>query len=1447
VLLALLLCAAALCARGDAPGPAPQAGSASSDARAEVVRMMLERSRLLEHTRFDVPSSVYEQYLVETGRRQAEAPTAPTPWILEEAVYSLSLPEKGAATITARIQVRVFHANTNAFFRALPTQLAWKNVQVNEKDAELPTVVQWLVYTPPEPGLYTITAEAPVAAGDEWGGSLRMPIAQTVRTRIAADSSRAWRVTEAGAPAALTGGEAGTHGQLALTTRRELNLHWQRPRRQTQRPATHQLRGEVAWNIDAGRMDVAADITVAILAGRTDRLELTLPAGADRVSITGPDVREARASGGTAVVELRGQVSGRTRLQVEFTLPAAKEKATLSGLNIRGGRWAGGTLVVTNALGGSEVLAGSVSGLSELSLPEIPRAAQALLAGAPALAYAISAPSFTAEAEVLDLGEFALQETIADLAHYQCVFRPDGTVMTKVEYEVRNRNRQFLRVNLPEGARVLQARVNGKTCPASPAGRDAVLAPLVRSAASVKGLVSFPVEIVYLCRVRAPDGRSGRASIPLPRIDAPIAYAWCEAYLPDGMKIAGASGPMRRVERYSSETATASMAYGRSELAEGYEREGRFEPGAGLAAPEPPPEASEPAGEAVGWFDATDGAPFDQKAADEAPTTQPATDIPGGQAGRPQATEHSASGKMGAPQSSFSTARQSLGRNYWRAGKDYYEKGDLLNAEQSLSQVVELAPDTPEADNAAKLLANIRVTRGDAELNTKGEKAAAKKVASEIRSSNQTLIFEQQKALEEGFQAVQEGEMTKALSQLQAAEALTKELEKRGVQSEGQTYSRDLAHKEIRKLQSKRRDEVERLRGEAEELRERGRYTEALQKAMTARDIAGQAGLNEAQVISQRELDELAVRSARQRMQMQQQAIPARTAATPLPPGPVATLPDSDGKREEAVRRGREHLLKLKAKNERLRATLKALEEMEGPSERSDRVSPAQKPTTGNRSETRLIEETEQLLQENARLADRISSAKQDLSALRVREPEEDRLLQQEQPWYEFVRFPDDWNSLAKEPKVSTEDAADQRSLVEGEARPNDGKETKVYDVRDLTILIPDFSGPRLDVNNAGDNAADSRSGEGGGIFGGSDAADGGEGIFGGSDAADGGEGELRERAEVTRTIVQLLRQTLGDRTDVRLSDGRVIVSGNADRQHAAAELIRQLRETRSSNVEFGGNIARQYAAGKIEDSKARSGLARKLPDGGFTVEDTGVDGVGGRLRNDIQVDFQAPAAPSNELARFYRANYDWVWEAAPQRLPAGGGPTPDKMAQQLSRNLGQKAPIASTNLNVDRRAAAALGVRFNAGNNNVRWAVVDEAQFRTLQEMDAANSSHTPLRAERQQEAVIGTDALLANGMTAYLAFGGDRGNALDIRDNPIALPHERYLLIDNGTYITAVRTAPMRHWTESPSYIRFPEAPQTIDLPRVGRMLKFEKTLVKPGDELVLHVQYEWKGDAQ
>jgi len=266
-----------------------------------------------------------------------------------------------------------------------------------------------------------------------------------------------------------------------------------------------------------------------------------------------------------------------------------------------------------------------------------------------------------------------------------------------------------------------------------------------------------------------------------------------------------------------------------------------------------------------------------------------------------------------------------------------------------------------------------------------------------------------------------------------------------------------------------------------------------------------------------------------------------------------------------------------------------------------------------------------------------------------------------------------------------------------------------------------------------------------------------------------------------------------------------------------------EFRSARGPQVQLGQQITLQKASGKFDDY-----LGYNL---GFAA-------------GDLQLHAKGPAADPR-LRQFVTRNYAWKFDANGDVDAADRGQDPDDInnfGETLKFNLGQKVQVNGINLNVAPGEANGIGVTFNAGNNDLSYAVVDEAQLRTLLELDAAKKRERVAANPNAQETIVGTDAWLPNDMRANVRFAGELGNKLDINGNPIDLPHQKYVLINNGAYLTAVQANPMQHWTEAMNPFPFAVTAPEIEVPRVGRLVKFEKTLVEPGDELVLKASYRY-----
>ncbi|MDP7636540.1 MAG: hypothetical protein QF577_03205 [Phycisphaerae bacterium] len=120
---------------------------------------------------------------------------------------------------------------------------------------------------------------------------------------------------------------------------------------------------------------------------------------------------------------------------------------------------------------------------------------------------------------------------------------------------------------------------------------------------------------------------------------------------------------------------------------------------------------------------------------------------------------------------------------------------------------------------------------------------------------------------------------------------------------------------------------------------------------------------------------------------------------------------------------------------------------------------------------------------------------------------------------------------------------------------------TRVYDIRDMIVRIPMFTGPRMELNPTG--GADDEGGGEGGLF--------------GDDSEEGTGVEVEQtRKELIEAIKGLIKETIdpvswrdagGEVGAIRELHGQLVVTQTAENHQALSELIGQLREARALQI----------------------------------------------------------------------------------------------------------------------------------------------------------------------------------------------------------------------------------------------------------------------------------------
>jgi len=272
---------------------------------------------------------------------------------------------------------------------------------------------------------------------------------------------------------------------------------------------------------------------------------------------------------------------------------------------------------------------------------------------------------------------------------------------------------------------------------------------------------------------------------------------------------------------------------------------------------------------------------------------------------------------------------------------------------------------------------------------------------------------------------------------------------------------------------------------------------------------------------------------------------------------------------------------------------------------------------------------------------------------------------------------------------------------------------------------------------------------------------------------------------------------------------------------------VEDITDKEANGRELAGFIARNYS------------WALRPDDSGTTVV-TGADGGYGAVAAAGPAILPQPLAGAEPGVIFSGGNLRVMND------PVVAGQV-QAVLDRLRANVGQRVRVGSRNIFIGSQTARAAGIDWVEGTGAVRYAVVNEGQLLGLLDVEQRDAAAPPPSAPREyyQDAVVGTQALLANSGVLDVTRAGDDANGLSYNGNDIQVAHEDYLLVDNGSYLTAVKSGRMLHWSAEVEEVRFPGVPAAVVVPAVGYTVKFEKRLLDPEDPVELATQYTWEGE--
>jgi tetratricopeptide (TPR) repeat protein len=279
-------------------------------------------------------------------------------------------------------------------------------------------------------------------------------------------------------------------------------------------------------------MGVRARMQWQVVRGAFDQVAFSIPAAGPDLEVTGGGIARWERSGDRVVVELLEPQKAGVELEARWSvsLPDRDEvKVPFPTVALEGVFRSEAAVQI--ARDGDREVVPDFGGWQPLPTAELPEVARDLVVGTPASAWRItdaSQPSLG----LLRFSPVAGPPTIVDVAAYNGALSRDGRLLMRAHYTVRNDRGAFLRVVPPRDTRIVGARVNGEPVAIARDGA-AWLVPLEKSVETVQGLLSFPIDLVFL-QDDAPFEKKDERAVPLPTLDAEVAVSRVTMALPVG-------------------------------------------------------------------------------------------------------------------------------------------------------------------------------------------------------------------------------------------------------------------------------------------------------------------------------------------------------------------------------------------------------------------------------------------------------------------------------------------------------------------------------------------------------------------------------------------------------------------------------------------------------------------------------------------------------------------------------------------------------------------------------------------------------------------------------------------------------------------------------------------------------------------------------------------------
>ncbi len=286
------------------------------------------------------------------------------------------------------------------------------------------------------------------------------------------------------------------------------------------------------------RITALCDVTV--VQGEAAEFRMPLPAGFEITEVTGSTLDSSETEGGVLILKVREPARRNHQFLVAIERANRDTKMDAPLLSFAGAQRETGELLV-EGIGAMELTPTESGGLRRMDVREASAVARSLARFPLQAAFRYNRRAGDQPKLQLAWTQFPDSRVLSALAERATVttlMNVEGKSLTEVTLRVRNHAQPFVKVELPSGATLLSAEVEGERVKLV-TGPDGSRVPLMRSGFNPSG--AYTVSFVYL-NTGTRFAKSGAYDMGLPKLDIPINLLTWEISLPDRLEVKQFSG-----------------------------------------------------------------------------------------------------------------------------------------------------------------------------------------------------------------------------------------------------------------------------------------------------------------------------------------------------------------------------------------------------------------------------------------------------------------------------------------------------------------------------------------------------------------------------------------------------------------------------------------------------------------------------------------------------------------------------------------------------------------------------------------------------------------------------------------------------------------------------------------------------------------------------------------